>query len=510
MGRKKPAIKFAASMEVEAAGPLDARTVVPTKADLTLASNFPYAYAGLNVYVEEEQKIYTLTAADVTVLANWKEVGSSGGGNENAPEFSTLNSSASIEQTEDNTLHRLSIGLEDNTQKIAVHIWNGDSEKQWHAETEQSLRQDADAGLTPDLTLTNSLGVTTSEKPGVYDYVMLDRNSSLVGERVTDESPYIYNRIGTSTEMVRLTVGESQYEPGWWDVSAFDGTMDQKTWNFFSASPVVPRVQTWLKLPDTTVDQSYNSTSEKAQSGKAVEDAINTRASLVVGGNQNGNVISLSQDGDTVTIAKQTSSDTLQVAFAGNSPRVVEVPVNLKTVNDQSFVGVGNLNITKSLTQAEYDALTAEEKNNGTTYFITDGQAGSSREYAYTTTERIIGSYLGKVLYEKTLTNITLPKVDVNQGASKMKFVALNTLGFDDNYTIIDYEGVAKIDGGAMAFTLPWVYADYYSDNSTPKLNSYCMDVQKAANGQWLLYHTYTINSITVTSLTLRYVKEVL
>ena len=80
MGRQKPAIKFAASMEVEAAGPLDARTVVPTKADLTLASNFPYAYAGLTVYVEEEQKTYTLTVADVTVLANWKEVGSGSGG----------------------------------------------------------------------------------------------------------------------------------------------------------------------------------------------------------------------------------------------------------------------------------------------------------------------------------------------------------------------------------------------------------------------------------------------
>lgn len=77
MGRQKPAIKFPASMEVEAAGPLDARTVVPTKADLTLASNFPYAYAGLTVYVEAEQKSYILTADDATILANWKEIGSS-------------------------------------------------------------------------------------------------------------------------------------------------------------------------------------------------------------------------------------------------------------------------------------------------------------------------------------------------------------------------------------------------------------------------------------------------
>lgn len=79
MARTKPALDFAGSLEVEIQAPLDARTTVPTKADLTLASNFPYAYKGLPVYVEAEQTFYALTDLDTTDISNWKEVGSGEG-----------------------------------------------------------------------------------------------------------------------------------------------------------------------------------------------------------------------------------------------------------------------------------------------------------------------------------------------------------------------------------------------------------------------------------------------
>lgn len=64
---------------------------------------------------------------------------------------------------------------------------------------------------------------------------------------------------------------------------------------------------------------------------------------------------------------------------------------------------------TKELTQAEYDALTEAEKKNGTIYFITDNYVGSTYVGAYdtiySTTERVVGSYMGKPLYQKTLVN---------------------------------------------------------------------------------------------------------
>ena len=79
MSRQKGSANLAASLEVLAGAPLDARSKVPLKTDLTTASNFPYPYEGMQVYVVEEKKTYTLIGNDVTVLANWQEDGSGGG-----------------------------------------------------------------------------------------------------------------------------------------------------------------------------------------------------------------------------------------------------------------------------------------------------------------------------------------------------------------------------------------------------------------------------------------------
>ena len=62
---------------------------------------------------------------------------------------------------------------------------------------------------------------------------------------------------------------------------------------------------------------------------------------------------------------------------------------------------------TKELTQAQYDNLSTAEKNNGTIYFITDNFPGGTYVGAYdtiySTTEQVVGSYMGKPLYQKTL-----------------------------------------------------------------------------------------------------------
>lgn len=80
MSRAKGTANLAASLEVLAGAPLDAREKVPTKADLYLAANFPYPYVGLETYVVSENKKYRLIGNDVTVEANWQEVGSGSGG----------------------------------------------------------------------------------------------------------------------------------------------------------------------------------------------------------------------------------------------------------------------------------------------------------------------------------------------------------------------------------------------------------------------------------------------
>lgn len=80
MARTKGMLNLSGNLEVNAGAPLDARTVVPTVADLTNASNFQYKYIGMPVVVQATGDMYILTANDVTVAANWKQVGSGGGG----------------------------------------------------------------------------------------------------------------------------------------------------------------------------------------------------------------------------------------------------------------------------------------------------------------------------------------------------------------------------------------------------------------------------------------------
>ena len=76
MGRTKGTYTLTSNIEPKVGAPLDARTVVPLKTDLTASGTFDYPYIGLSVFVREDNKRYTLIGADPTVVANWREEGS--------------------------------------------------------------------------------------------------------------------------------------------------------------------------------------------------------------------------------------------------------------------------------------------------------------------------------------------------------------------------------------------------------------------------------------------------
>ena len=77
MARQKGTANFSGTIEPLAGGPIDARTVVPTKTDLTASTSFPYYYEGMQVYVASEKARYTLKGDDPTVLSNWEKEGAS-------------------------------------------------------------------------------------------------------------------------------------------------------------------------------------------------------------------------------------------------------------------------------------------------------------------------------------------------------------------------------------------------------------------------------------------------
>lgn len=76
MSRTKGTFTLTSNIEPKVGAPLDARTIVKLKTDLTANGTFEYPYIGLTVFVTEENKKYTLIGADPTVAANWREEGS--------------------------------------------------------------------------------------------------------------------------------------------------------------------------------------------------------------------------------------------------------------------------------------------------------------------------------------------------------------------------------------------------------------------------------------------------
>lgn len=76
MGRTKGTYTLTSNIEPKVGAPLDARTVVPLKTDLTANGTFDYPYIGLSVFVKEDNKRYTLIGSDPTVAASWREEGS--------------------------------------------------------------------------------------------------------------------------------------------------------------------------------------------------------------------------------------------------------------------------------------------------------------------------------------------------------------------------------------------------------------------------------------------------
>jgi hypothetical protein len=95
MGRTKGTYSLTSNIEPKFGAPLDARTIVKLKTDLTASGTFDYPYIGLTVFVEEENKKYTLIGANPTVASNWMEETASGA----AADITYDNTTSQLEST---------------------------------------------------------------------------------------------------------------------------------------------------------------------------------------------------------------------------------------------------------------------------------------------------------------------------------------------------------------------------------------------------------------------------
>lgn len=78
MARPEGTLKLSSNIEPQVGAPLDARAIVATVADLTVAGNFTYSYVGMIVSVQATGDVYILKAKPTTVESNWGKVAAGG------------------------------------------------------------------------------------------------------------------------------------------------------------------------------------------------------------------------------------------------------------------------------------------------------------------------------------------------------------------------------------------------------------------------------------------------
>lgn len=114
----------------------------------------------------------------------------------------------------------------------------------------------------------------------------------------------------------------------------------------------------------------------------------------------------------------------------------------------------------KSVTEAEYDALSDEEKEDDIAYLVTDAESGGSSDSStskgevYSTEEVRIGTWIdGKPLYRRVITGLTFSSGEAKEYASYGK----TALQID---TVVGLAGTAFVDTGEVV-SLP--YTDFSS-----------------------------------------------
>lgn len=163
-------------------------------------------------------------------------------------------------------------------------------------------------------------------------------------------------------------------------------------------------------------------------------------------------------------ISKITLNGTDYNVRDANAQETLVSGTNIKTINNQSILGSGNITIQGGsgggetvieLTQAQYDALSAYAPD--TTYIITDAQAINMDDYATTATTSAISEDVA------TLSSTTANKADkANTTARSSNWIpAWNNQGIITGGTQI-YTGNITVNGDATSLY------KYSSGNITP------------------------------------------
>ena len=307
MSRTKGTYTLTSNIEPKVGAPLDARTIVKLKTDLTTNNTFEYPYVGLTVFVEEDNKKYTLIGIDPTVEVNWREEGS--GTTTSADHVTYDNTESGLEST----------NVQDAIDEVVDVIENLPSDDTWRSiQVNGSEVQDNTTSSGP-LKLVN--GTNTS--------VAFDSINKTIQVNATDtNTTYSLTQDGTDGHKITLTPSSGTAQTVTIPDNNTTYTFENGT-NSFKVIPSGGTAQT-VNVTPSIADATTSASGLMSASDKTKLDSIATGAEV------NQNAFGKIKIGST-SIDADAKVDTLELTAGSN------IELTPDATNDKVTIAVTGL-----------------------------------------------------------------------------------------------------------------------------------------------------------------------
>ena len=228
------------------------------------------------------------------------------------------------------------------------------------------------------------------------------------------------------------------------------------------------------KLSELTNDSGYiNSEQAQTQIDDSVSGKVDTDIFTAYTANTKteiDNAVSVKADSSRVDEIEEVTASAL-VELHNTKQDILVSGTNIKTINNESILGSGNIEIQGGsggsniieLTQAEYDALTAYTED--AIYVITDSQAINMDNYV---TTGDLGSYYTSAETDSAISNAVSGKTDkvsVTASSSGYKFPKWNDQGCITGTSATAFQASQNINGSSrklysdIFMPLPTIFA---------------------------------------------------
>ena len=416
MSRQKGTLSLASNIEPSMNAPLDARTVVNLKADLTAANSFPYFYQGIVVACKEDHKLYQLIGNDPTDITNWEKVGGAGSSTDDE-----------LSDTSENPVQNKVIKNALDT-KVDETVVGDLSDLQTTDKTDLvSAINEAAQAENQVISLADFEQLTPLEKNNgkayfIQDAYAEDRYIAYTGFTPVGTVISYYGETAPAHYLVcdGSVYNKADYPELWTHLSSFSDTTPY----------TVDGDNTKFKVPDLRGEFLR---------GTGTNGHVNQGSGAAVGVHQDGTVVDLPISYNNGTIGVLSSN--VGKGFYNNSSQL-----NLDSISTSS----GHMLAISANKYGPYNDLssyTSRPTNTSVLYCIAYHNIYIDARHNYSLEEQEVGIWIdGKTLYQKTFSNVAMGTTLLTGVETLVEAKVINIKGVD---VVVD-QGVSN--GNAIDF----------------------------------------------------------